>query len=351
MPGLADAHGGAAVAPGALRPALDAATGSPRGCSSARALGFVYTPVREPDPGGGDLGQRRVRANRRDRDRLRVGSALVLLALTLGGRRLFDRVRRAGRGPRCSARSGRSWSSRRSRSSTNLDVNFDQFVAQHIPERQPHGVARVLRTPSTSRLHRDHRPRQGRRSTVRGVLDSPTSARRVEREPGEAARRRARGCETSAPRPNSPKRRTGSTRPATDRCSLTSLRGRVVLVDFWTYTCINCIRTLPYLKAWDAAYRQRRPDDRRRRDARVRLRARRRQRRQRDRPVRPALPGRPGQQHGHLERVRQPVLARRLPDRRHGPGALRRLRRGRLRQDRNRDPRAAGRIRRAGRRA
>ena len=33
------------------------------------------------------------------------------------------------------------------------------------------------------------------------------------------------------------------------------LRGRVVLVDFWTYTCINCIRTFPYLKAWDARYR------------------------------------------------------------------------------------------------
>ena len=30
----------------------------------------------------------------------------------------------------------------------------------------------------------------------------------------------------------------------------------MVLVDFWTYTCINCIRTLPYLKAWDAAYRR-----------------------------------------------------------------------------------------------
>ena len=37
---------------------------------------------------------------------------------------------------------------------------------------------------------------------------------------------------------------------------MTSLRGRVVLVDFWTYTCINCIRTLPYLKAWDATYRR-----------------------------------------------------------------------------------------------
>ena len=32
------------------------------------------------------------------------------------------------------------------------------------------------------------------------------------------------------------------------------LRGKVVLVDFWTYTCINCIRTLSYLKDWDRKY-------------------------------------------------------------------------------------------------
>lgn len=32
------------------------------------------------------------------------------------------------------------------------------------------------------------------------------------------------------------------------------LKGKVVLVDFWTYTCINCIRTLPYLKAWYETY-------------------------------------------------------------------------------------------------
>src|SRR4051794_2930597 len=37
--------------------------------------------------------------------------------------------------------------------------------------------------------------------------------------------------------------------------SLSDLRGRVVLVDFWTYTCINCLRTLPYLEAWDRRYR------------------------------------------------------------------------------------------------
>jgi thiol-disulfide isomerase/thioredoxin len=38
--------------------------------------------------------------------------------------------------------------------------------------------------------------------------------------------------------------------------TLAKLRGHPVLVDFWTYTCINCIRTLPYLKAWDERYRK-----------------------------------------------------------------------------------------------
>jgi cytochrome c biogenesis protein CcdA/thiol-disulfide isomerase/thioredoxin len=38
--------------------------------------------------------------------------------------------------------------------------------------------------------------------------------------------------------------------------SLASLRGRVVVIDFWTYSCVNCLRTLPYLKRWDAAYRR-----------------------------------------------------------------------------------------------
>jgi thiol-disulfide isomerase/thioredoxin len=33
------------------------------------------------------------------------------------------------------------------------------------------------------------------------------------------------------------------------------LRGKVVLVDFWTYSCINCLRTLPYVKGWYAKYR------------------------------------------------------------------------------------------------
>jgi len=37
--------------------------------------------------------------------------------------------------------------------------------------------------------------------------------------------------------------------------SFRQLRGRVVLVDFWDYTCVNCIRTLPYVQAWHERYK------------------------------------------------------------------------------------------------
>ncbi|AMO93428.1 ahpC/TSA family protein [Collimonas fungivorans] len=37
--------------------------------------------------------------------------------------------------------------------------------------------------------------------------------------------------------------------------TMQQLRGKVVLVDFWTYTCINCIHTLPYVKSWHQKYK------------------------------------------------------------------------------------------------
>jgi cytochrome c biogenesis protein CcdA/thiol-disulfide isomerase/thioredoxin len=33
------------------------------------------------------------------------------------------------------------------------------------------------------------------------------------------------------------------------------LRGKVVMIDFWTYSCINCLRSIPYVRAWDERYR------------------------------------------------------------------------------------------------
>jgi len=39
-----------------------------------------------------------------------------------------------------------------------------------------------------------------------------------------------------------------------DPLTLAELRGKVVIVDFWTYSCINCVRTLPYITDWNTKY-------------------------------------------------------------------------------------------------
>lgn len=39
-----------------------------------------------------------------------------------------------------------------------------------------------------------------------------------------------------------------------DKISISGNKGKVVLIDFWTYTCINCIRTLPYVTSWNEKY-------------------------------------------------------------------------------------------------
>ncbi len=43
--------------------------------------------------------------------------------------------------------------------------------------------------------------------------------------------------------------------PDGEGIDLASLRGQVVLIDFWAYSCINCQRSIPHVVAWDAAYR------------------------------------------------------------------------------------------------
>ena len=43
--------------------------------------------------------------------------------------------------------------------------------------------------------------------------------------------------------------------PGGEAIDLESLRGRVVLIDFWAYSCINCQRSIPHVVAWDRAYR------------------------------------------------------------------------------------------------
>jgi cytochrome c biogenesis protein CcdA/thiol-disulfide isomerase/thioredoxin len=221
------------------------------------ALGFVYTPCASPilaavisvsAVSGRSVAIALAYA---------AGSALVLLVLTLGGRRVFERVRAAGRGPVLQRVLGTVMIVTAVAIATRVDVSFDQFIARHIPD--------VNLTASlecsgavTSRLHEvsGHRPKF---APANGSAACNGSSSPLHAEPLTASQATlvadARSLRDLGTAPEFSETQRWFNTPGGAPLTLASLRGRVVLVDFWTYTCINCIRTLPYLKAWDDTYR------------------------------------------------------------------------------------------------
>ena len=124
-----------------------------------------------------------------------------------------------------------------------------------------------------------------------------------------------------------------------------SSRGKVVLVDFWTYSCINCLRALPYVKAWHERYKDHglvvigvhTPEFAFEKDEGNVRRA------VQDLAV--DLSGRARQRLRDLARLQQPLLARPLLHRRQRPDPRPSFRRGRIRRVRAPDPPAAARTR------
>jgi thiol-disulfide isomerase/thioredoxin len=186
-----------------------------------------------------------------------AGSALVLLAITLGGRRLFERVRRAGRGPQLQRALGVVMVLTAVAIITNADVSFDQFVAQNIPDVNLTAGLECSRSV-TGRLH-EITGRKAKFAPANGSAACGGSATAVHPARANASQATliadAQGLPSLGAAPDFTETQRWFNTPAGRPLTLSSLRGRVVLVDFWTYTCINCIRTLPYLKAWDSAYR------------------------------------------------------------------------------------------------
>ncbi len=211
------------------------------------ALGFVYTPC------AGPILAAVISVSAASGRTVAVaiayafGSGVVLLALTLGGRSLFDRIRRAGQGAALQRTLGAIMVITAVAIATELDVNFDQYVAQHIPEvnltaslEKSHAVE--------SRLHE----LSGHNAKFQASAGTPSEPHNVSQAKLLAD---AHGLKDLGQAPEFTETEDWFNTPSDRPLSLTGLRGHVVLVDFWTYTCINCIRTLPYLKAWDAAYR------------------------------------------------------------------------------------------------
>jgi cytochrome c biogenesis protein CcdA/thiol-disulfide isomerase/thioredoxin len=173
-----------------------------------------------------------------------AGSAGVLLVLALGGRRALAPLRRGGRSAGLQRAIGAVMVLTAFAMAFQLDVRFEERIAADLPNwlvDPAHGL-------ETS--HAVQKRLADLRGKPRFEEDAQAANRPHKADP--AAYLKDYG--------NAPDF-TGTQRwfntPGGRPLSLRQLRGRVVLIDFWTYTCINCIRTLPYLKAWDARYRSR----------------------------------------------------------------------------------------------
>ena len=76
----------------------------------------------------------------------------------------------------------------------------------------------------------------------------------VEAKPADAEPAQVRERRRRAPGPQAAEVEGIAAWINSDPLTIEELQGKVVLVDFWTYTCINCIRTFPYLKLWHSRY-------------------------------------------------------------------------------------------------
>jgi cytochrome c biogenesis protein CcdA/thiol-disulfide isomerase/thioredoxin len=181
-----------------------------------------------------------------------LGSALVLLGLALGGRRVMDRVGRGRRGPVVQRVFGAVMVLTAIVMFTNLDIRFQSALASEFPS---------FLTNPTGGLERSAAVEE-RLADLRGAsrFRWPTEPTKTPAPPSAAAS----ASDAALPGVETPELPVLGKAPEfrnTQRwfnsppLTMKSLRGRVVLVDFWTYTCINCLRTLPYVKAWDARYR------------------------------------------------------------------------------------------------
>jgi cytochrome c biogenesis protein CcdA/thiol-disulfide isomerase/thioredoxin len=162
-----------------------------------------------------------------------VGSAVVLYLLLLGGRRLADRL--APIRGQVQMAMGAVMVLVAVAMTANLDTRFQTAVASDLPDFLVNPTGGLERSravaPGLAEV------RQGGKPIVDpSQLDQDVSLPSF----GQA--------------PDFTDTQEWFNTPGGDGLSMGDLRGKVVLIDFWTYTCINCIRTLPYLEAWQQRY-------------------------------------------------------------------------------------------------
>ncbi len=194
------------------------------------ALGFVYAPCAGPILAAVVAASAATGRTIAIAVGYTAGTAAVLLAIALGGRRVLAPLRRAGP-QRVQQALGAVLLLTAVVLAIGLDTQFETALARHTSD-----------ITVTAGLERSAAV-QNRLGTLHGGSRTPFPA-------GNA------GLPDLGAAPDFTGTQGWFNTAGDKPLTLASLRGRVVLVDFWTYTCINCLRTLPFLEAWDARYRK-----------------------------------------------------------------------------------------------
>jgi cytochrome c biogenesis protein CcdA/thiol-disulfide isomerase/thioredoxin len=162
-----------------------------------------------------------------------LGLAAMMLLYGFGGRALLTRIKRAARGEIVERVLGIVLLATGVAMAYNLDISFENLLARNTTS-----LPGFLTDPT--RALEDSGSVQNKLASLR-----PTSkfAKRQQQAHTQAA---------SLPKlgraPNFTDTQDWFNTPGDRPLTIAGLRGRVVLVDFWTYTCINCIRTLPFVE-------------------------------------------------------------------------------------------------------
>jgi cytochrome c biogenesis protein CcdA/thiol-disulfide isomerase/thioredoxin len=183
-----------------------------------------------------------------------VGLSAVLLVYAFAGRAVIDRIRRAGRNNAVNRALGVVLLATGVLMVFNVDVRFEEQLAKDT------SLPAILVDPTRSLENSG--AVQNRLASLRPASRFANAQKEASTRPVSTAAER----EVSIPGVKTPSLPVLGTAPDfTDNqdwfntpgnrpLSLAGLRGHVVLVDFWTYTCINCLRTLPFLNGLYAQY-------------------------------------------------------------------------------------------------
>ncbi len=175
-----------------------------------------------------------------------IGLSAVLLLYGFGGRAVIGRIRRVARGPVVERTLALVLIATGVLMAFNLDVRFEEALAKdtslpswlidptHSLETSGSVQNKLASLRPTSRFVTAAKTAKNDTTAIPPSVGIPGVTTPALKELGRA--------------PNFTGTQDWFNTPGDKPLSITSLRGKVVLVDFWTYTCINCIRTLPFVE-------------------------------------------------------------------------------------------------------